>query len=134
MLRMIALPLRVRPDLRTVTATLRRHAELLVEFYEDEIKGCRDIRKHIAWYLKGFPAGGTMRQHLALVDSLAALDRLLDGLDADAPWPGADAEGQRGRAGTPKRVALPDGWLDSPDLSPEQQALVEQAELDVSGG
>ena len=94
----------------------------------------RDMRKHIAWYLKGFPAGGTMRQHLALVDSLAALDRLLDGLDADAPWPGADAEGQRGRAGTPKRVALPDGWLDSPDLSPEQQALVAQAELDVSGG
>ena len=43
-------------------------------------------------------------------------------------------EGQRGRAGTPKRVALPDGWLDSPDLSPEQQALVAQAELDVSGG
>ena len=127
-------PERVTPDLGEVAATLRRHAAYLVDFYADELKGCRDIRKHIAWYLKGFPAGGTMRQHLALVDSLAALDRLLDGLDADAPWPGADAEGQRGRAGTPKRVALPDGWLDSPDLSPEQQALVEQAELDVSGG
>ena len=126
--------LRVQPTLGEVADTMRRHAAYLVEFYDDENRGCRDIRKHIAWYLKGFPAGGTMRQHLALVDSLAALDRLLDGLDADAPWPGADAEGQRGRAGTPKRVALPDGWLDSPDLSPEQQALVAQAELDVSGG
>ncbi|HRC64633.1 MAG TPA: tRNA-dihydrouridine synthase, partial [Dermatophilaceae bacterium] len=125
---------RVQPTLGEVADTMRRHAAYLVEFYDDENRGCRDIRKHIAWYLKGFPAGGTMRQHLALVDSLAALDRLLDGLDADAPWPGADAEGQRGRAGTPKRVALPDGWLDSPDLSPEQQALVAQAELDVSGG
>ena len=113
---------------------MRRHAAYLVEFYGDENRGCRDIRKHIAWYLKGFPAGPTMRQQLALVDSLAALDRLLGQLDPDAPWPGADAEGQRGRAGTPKRVALPDGWLDSPELSPQQQALIAQAELDVSGG
>jgi len=125
---------RVQPTLGEVADTMRRHAGYLVEFYDDENRGCRDIRKHIAWYLKGFPAGGMMRQQLALVDSLAALDRLLATLDADAPWPGADAEGQRGRAGTPKRVALPDGWLDSPDLSPEQQALVAQAELDVSGG
>ncbi len=127
-------PQRAEPRLGEVAETLRRHAAYLVEFYGDESRGCRDIRKHVSWYLKGFPAGPTMRQQLALVDSLAALDRLLGQLDADAPWPGADAEGQRGRAGTPKRVALPEGWLDSPDLSPEQQALIAQAELDVSGG
>ncbi|MBK6442491.1 MAG: tRNA dihydrouridine synthase DusB [Actinomycetales bacterium] len=125
---------RMTPTLGQVADTMRRHAAYLVEFYGDESRGCRDIRKHVAWYLKGFPAGPTMRQQLALVDSLAALDRLLGQLDADAPWPGADAEGQRGRAGTPKRVALPDGWLDSPDLTPAQQALVAHAELDVSGG
>ncbi len=125
---------RMTPTLGQVADTMRRHAAYLVEFYGDESRGCRDIRKHVSWYLKGFPAGPTMRQQLALVDSLAALDRLLGQLDADAPWPGADAEGQRGRAGTPKRVALPDGWLDSPDLSPAQQALVAHAELDVSGG
>ena len=125
---------RMTPTLGEVADTMRRHAAYLVEFYGDESRGCRDIRKHVAWYLKGFPAGPTMRQQLALVDSLATLDRLLGQLDADAPWPGADAEGQRGRAGTPKRVALPDGWLDSPDLTPAQQALVAHAELDVSGG
>ena len=125
---------RMTPTLGQVADTMRRHAAYLVEFYGDESRGCRDIRKHVAWYLKGFPAGPTMRQQLALVDSLATLDRLLGQLDADAPWPGADAEGQRGRAGTPKRVALPDGWLDSPDLTPAQQALVAHAELDVSGG
>ena len=125
---------RMTPTLGQVADTMRRHAAYLVEFYGDESRGCRDIRKHVSWYLKGFPAGPTMRQQLALVDSLAALDRLLGQLDADAPWPGADAEGQRGRAGTPKRVALPDGWLDSPELSPQQQALIAQAELDVSGG
>ena len=50
---------------------MRRHAAYLVEFYGDEDRGCRDIRKHIAWYLKGFPAGGSVRSSLALVDSLA---------------------------------------------------------------
>ncbi|WP_157635721.1 tRNA dihydrouridine synthase DusB, partial [Nostocoides japonicum] len=76
---------RVRPSLGEVRATLRRHAEYLVEFHDDELKGCRDIRKHIAWYLKGFPAGSTVRSELALVDSLAALDRLLDRLDPHEP-------------------------------------------------
>jgi hypothetical protein len=113
---------------------MRRHAAYLVEFYGDEDRGCRDIRKHIAWYLKGFPAGGTARSSLALVDSLAALDRLLDGLDPAAPWPGDPAEGPRGRAGSPRRVVLPEGWLDSRDLSPEHAAEVAEAEEHHSGG
>ncbi len=127
-------PQRVRPGLGEVAATLRRHAAYLVDFYGDQSRGCRDIRKHIAWYLKGFPAGAAMRQDLALVDSLAGLDRLLARLDHDAPWPGADAEGPRGRAGTPKRVVLPDGWLDSRELTDEQRRVVAHAELEVSGG
>ncbi len=127
-------PVRVQPTLGQVASTMRRHAAYLVEFYADERRGCQDIRKHIAWYLKGFPAGPSLRSRLALVDSMGTLDDLLGQLDHGAPWPGPDAEGQRGRAGTPKRVALPDGWLDSPELSPEQAALVAQAELDTSGG
>lgn len=125
---------RVRPGLRTVTDTLRRHAAYLVDFYEDEVKGCRDIRKHIAWYLKGFPAGSSVRNQLALVDSLQALDDLIGTMDLDAPWPGEAAEGQRGRAGSPRVVHLPEGWLDSQELTDVQRALVAQAELDVSGG
>lgn len=125
---------RVQPTLGEVIDTLRRHAAYLVDFYADEVKGCRDIRKHIAWYLKGFPAGSQIRNGLALVDSLAALDDLVSGLDRAAPWPGAPAEGQRGRAGTPRHVVLPEGWLDSRDLTPAQRALVAQAEDSVSGG
>ncbi|MGB2935271.1 MAG: tRNA dihydrouridine synthase DusB [Nostocoides sp.] len=127
-------PERVTPDLGEVAATLRRHAAYLVDFYADELKGCRDIRKHIAWYLKGFPAGSNLRHHLATVDSLAALDELIAELDPAAPWPGAPAEGQRGRAGHPRHVVLPEGWLDSPELTPAQAALVAQAEDDSSGG
>jgi nifR3 family TIM-barrel protein len=125
---------RVRPNLGQVAATMRRHAEYLAEFHGSEMKACRDIRKHVPWYLKGFPAGHDVRHRLALVDSFAALDDLIAGLDLDAPWPGEPAEGQRGRAGSPRRVALPDGWLDSQELNEASAAVVAQAELSVSGG
>ena len=126
---------RVRPGLREVTATLRRHAAYLVDFYDgDEGRACRDIRKHIAWYLKGFPAGSTVRNQLALVDGLQALDDLIGTMDLDAPWPGDAAEGQRGRAGSPRVVALPENWLRSRELDEVQRAQVAQAELSVSGG
>jgi tRNA-dihydrouridine synthase len=113
---------------------MRRHTEYLAEFYGSEMKACRDIRKHIAWYLKGFRAGRDIRHRLALVDSMVALDDLIGGLDMDAPWPGEPAEGQRGRAGSPRRVALPDGWLDSQELNAASAAVVAEAELSVSGG
>lgn len=125
---------RVRPTLGQVTRTMRRHTEYLAEIYGSESKACRDIRKHVAWYLKGFPAGHDVRHRLALVDSLATLDDLIDTLDQDAPWPGEPAEGQRGRAGSPRPVALPDGWLDSQELNEASAAVVAQAELSVSGG
>jgi len=125
---------RVRPTLGEVARTMRRHTEYLTEFYGSEQKACRDIRKHIAWYLKGFPAGSTVRNQLALVDSLQALDDLVGTMDPDAPWPGEAAEGQRGRAGSPRVVALPENWLRSRELDEAQRAQVAQAELSVSGG
>lgn len=117
-----------------VARAFRRHAELLVEFFEDEGRGCRDIRKHVAWYFKGYPVGGDLRARLATVSTLAEIDDLLGTLDLDAPYPGAAAEGQRGRAGTPKRPALPEHWLDSRELSAEASCAIAEAELDHSGG
>ncbi len=125
---------RVTPSLGEVADTLRTHAAYLCDFYGEEDRACRDIRKHIAWYLKGFPAGSTLRNSLALVDSMAALDQLLSTLDRDAPWPGDAAEGQRGRAGSSRTVALPDRWLESRDLSEEHERTIAEAELSVSGG
>lgn len=126
---------RVRPTLGEVTDTLRRHAELLTDFYDgDELRACRDIRKHIAWYLKGFPAGSTVRNQLALVDSLAALDRLIETMDPASPWPGDAAEGQRGRAGSSRVVALPENWLASQDLDDAQRAQIAAAEQSVADG
>jgi len=117
-----------------VAAAFRRHAELLVEFFEDEVRGCRDIRKHVAWYFKGYPVGGETRAALATVSSLDEIDRLLATLEKDAPYPGSAAEGQRGRAGTPKRPALPEGWLDSRGVGSDASSALADAEMDHSGG
>lgn len=125
---------RVTPGLGYVAETIYRHGEYLVEFFGDEGRGLRDLRKHMAWYLKGYAVGGEARQGLALVDSLADLRRKLDELDHDAPYPGEAAEGQRGRAGSPKRPILPYGWLDSRELSDEFRITLQEAELSVSGG
>ncbi|MGW9114966.1 tRNA dihydrouridine synthase DusB [Microbacterium sp. NPDC055683] len=117
-----------------VAQAFRRHAELLVEFFDDEDRGCRDIRKHVAWYFKGYPVGGDLRARLATASSLAEIDDLLAELDHDAPYPGEAAEGQRGRAGTPKRPVLPEGWLDSRELGEDASCELREAELDTSGG
>jgi nifR3 family TIM-barrel protein len=103
------------PTLGEVKAMMRRHAELLSEHMGEE-RGCKEFRKHITWYLKGFPAGGELRHQLALVDSLTSLDELLAGLDDDAPFPERELGTPRGRQGAPrKKVVLPDGWLDDTD-------------------
>ena len=123
-------PGRVLPALGEVAAVMSRHAHLLVEALEDERHGCADFRKHVAWYLKGFPVGGDLRRSLAMVSSLAELDDLLARLDPAVPFP-ADTLGQpRGRVNAPGRVALPYGWLDSRD----DDRVPEGAEMDNSGG
>jgi nifR3 family TIM-barrel protein len=123
------------PSLGVVAATLRRHAELLVDFFDgDEDHACRDIRKHVGWYFKGYPVGGGVRASLATVESLQQMDDLLGTLDWSEPYPGQDAEGPRGRAGTPKRPSLPDGWLLSRELADTHRAELAEAELTNSGG
>jgi nifR3 family TIM-barrel protein len=127
-------PERRCPTLREVAATMRRHTELLAEHYGEELRACRDIRKHIAWYLKGYVVGQRVRAALGLVESLAAMDALLAELDLDQPHPGAPAEGPRGRTSPAKRVALPDRWLEDRELSGPALDAIREAELSVSGG
>ncbi|GAA4883124.1 tRNA dihydrouridine synthase DusB [Pseudonocardia benzenivorans] len=121
-------PLPTPPRLGQVAATLRRHAVLLCEHMGDH-KGIRDVRKHIAWYLKGFPVGPEVRRRLGMVSSIDQLDELIALLDPDEEFP-ADADGPRGRQGSPGRVVLPERWLDDPD----DPSVPFGAELEHSGG
>jgi nifR3 family TIM-barrel protein len=122
------LPAPPPPTLGRIAGILRRHAELMRD-HVGEYRASREIRKHIAWYLRGFPVPGGLRQALALVSSLTELDTLLLRLPADMPYP-QEAEGPRGRQGSPGRVVLPAGWLDDPD----DRTVPAGAELAHSGG
>ena len=125
---------RMRPGMAHVAQVLRRHAELMIDYMEDEGRALRELRKHMAWYLKGYSVGGEARAGLGLVESLADLDAKLAALDLDQPYPGEGAEGQRGRAGTPKIPSVPQGWLDSREIDDALAAKLHEAELSVSGG
>lgn len=116
------------PTLGEVTQVIHRHAELLAQ-HEGEDHASRDIRKHIGWYLRGFPVGGQVRAGLAKVDSLESLRELLQPW-ADSDALAADADGARGRQGSPSKVALPDGWLDDP----EDEFVPVGADIYNSGG
>ncbi|TIC83954.1 tRNA dihydrouridine synthase DusB [Nocardioides sp. GY 10127] len=103
------------PTLGEVAAMMRRHAELLCQHMGEE-RGCKEFRKHVSWYLKGFAAGGELRKALALVVTLDDVDRLLAELDPAEPFPVSELGTPRGRQGSPRsKVALPDGWLDDTD-------------------
>ncbi|GAA2291370.1 tRNA dihydrouridine synthase DusB [Glycomyces scopariae] len=133
---------RLMPSLGEVAKVMLRHAQLLVEWiagaesYEArrnidaEEHGCREFRKHVAWYLKGFPVGGELRRSLAMVSTLNELEDLLGRLDAAAPFPESTIGKPRGRTNSPGKVSLPDGWLDDRD----DRTVPVGAEIDSSGG
>lgn len=119
------------PNLGEVAAMVYRHAELLAGL-DGETHGMRDLRKHMAWYFKGFPVGAELRRGLAMVSTLAELRGLLDQLDPAVPFPDGELGSPRGRQGSAReRVVLPYGWLDSQCLG---DADIADAESDASGG
>jgi nifR3 family TIM-barrel protein len=124
-------PTQTLPTLGEVAIMVRRHAELLVSL-SDEVHGLAEMRKHMAWYFKGFPVGGDLRRALGLISSFADLDAALAQLDPDVPFPTAELGSPRGRQGSPRaKVALPERWLDDP-LAVDLELA--DAELGISGG
>jgi hypothetical protein len=108
---------------------MRRHAELLADWQGEE-RGLPEFRKHVAWYLKGFAVGSAVRAQLGQVSTLPELDGLLAHLDPAQPFPEDVIGRPRGRTTSPRRVALPAGWLDSRT----SRSVPDGAELDDSGG
>lgn len=101
---------RARPTLGEVGAMLIRHAQRLVGLMGD--RGVVDLRKHMAWYFKGYPVG-ELRPQFAMVSSLDELRDLVGQLDAGQPFPASELGTPRGRQGSPRsKVILPHGWYD----------------------
>jgi tRNA-dihydrouridine synthase len=108
---------KITPDLFQIRDVLRRHAQLLIEYFESEGRAMRDLRKHMAWYLKGFTINREVRSALGMVASYGELVWLTDQFE-NQPYPIAIAEIPRGRKSHGRAVTLPDGWLVDPDEIP----------------
>ncbi|MCX6404915.1 MAG: tRNA dihydrouridine synthase DusB [Actinobacteria bacterium] len=128
------LPIPDEPTADVILNLLRRHADLLVTMHGDEFYGCREMRKHMAWYLKGLVVGSEVRGSMAKIESLSELDALIATIDRNQQLSTEIAHSPRGRTAPSRRVVLPEGWLDSDQLSVQDQAEVREAELNVSGG
>jgi nifR3 family TIM-barrel protein len=122
-------PVQPPPRLGEVASVMRDHAQRLVD-WSGEVGGMKSFRKHAGWYLTGYPVGGPVRKQANVVATLADLDRLLAGLDPDAEIKENALRAPRGHTNGPRRVVLPDGWLDDVD----DPTPPEGAELLVSGG
>jgi nifR3 family TIM-barrel protein len=117
------------PALGEVAAVMRDHVRGLVAWFGPD-RGAREMRKHVSWYLLGYPVGAQARQAFQTSGSLEEVEQVLDGLDATAALSTAEVPRPRGHSHGPRRVVLPAGWLDDvTDPSPPPGA-----ELVVSGG
>jgi nifR3 family TIM-barrel protein len=107
-------PLQPPPPLGEVADMMRSHLALLIDEF-GETHGPRGFRKHVGWYLAGFPVGGERRRMLAQVSSAGQLDALLTDLDPSIPFPESARRQPRGHTNGPRPVAVPDGWFSAPD-------------------
>jgi nifR3 family TIM-barrel protein len=102
------------PRLGEAREVLRRHARLLADWLTEPV-AVRDVRKHVGWYLQGYPVGGEVRRRLTVAPTITALEAELDRLDPSlTPLPGTTAQ-PRGKTSGPIKVTLPEGWLEGAD-------------------
>ena len=66
-----------RPTQHEVKEMMLRHARMQVEYKGGAI-GIREMRKHVAWYTAGFPHSAKLRAAINQVESLQALEQMLN--------------------------------------------------------
>lgn len=65
------------PDAAELFATIRQHLKLAVEFKGEHL-AVREMRKHIAWYLKGLPYASEMRGRIFAAETEQEMLNLLE--------------------------------------------------------
>lgn len=68
-----------RPSLEEVKKTMLRHAVLQLE-YKGEYLGIREMRKHVAWYVKGLHGAARLRDAINKVETYEELENILTSL------------------------------------------------------
>ena len=122
-----------------VVDVMKRHLRTLVEHFGDDSsgtsRGVRDFRKHVSWYLTGYPVGGEVRHRLATADSIVAFDAILDEMlernGADMTVVEGGESLRRGKTSGPIKVSLPEGFRGCLD---DMTIPDDDSEMAVSGG
>ncbi len=102
------------PNLGEIRAIMLDHLRRLQDLFGEEM-GVRQFRKWVGWYTKGFQNSAAIRGHLQRLSSVAELERVMDELNADEPFPLRALRAQRAKGNKTQRVKLPEGYLDNPD-------------------
>lgn len=66
-----------KPDVKEVLEMILRHARMQIEF-KGEYLGIREMRKHTAWYMTGYPNASKLRGLVNQVETYAQLEDLLE--------------------------------------------------------
>ncbi len=64
------------PSLQETSEMILRHFSLLIAL-KGEAAAAREMRRHAAWYIKGFPGAASIRQKLFRVSGLAEMEEIL---------------------------------------------------------
>lgn len=65
-----------RPSRREVIRMVMRHADMMQQIKGDRI-GIQEMKKHVGWYLQGFPGASKLRMEVNTVDSFDGLRAIL---------------------------------------------------------
>ena len=120
---------RPEPALGEVCTIAADHARLLAEQW-GERRACLQMRKHLGWYLTGFPVGSQARRDLTAITTLTELDDRLAALDHSLLADPAVAAGPRGTRFGPSPVVIPEGWMNADAIAPPDAT----ADAGVVGG
>ena len=124
-----------QPRFGDIAALMRRHAELLVDFF-GPLNGIRQMRKWCAWYTAGFQNSAAVRGALVSIGSVEEMLAIVGRLDPEEPFPTATVRSNRVKdARAQRRVQLPADYLDdrhddtppSPPFDPRERAAFERA-------
>ncbi len=66
-----------KPTIDEVKAMIMRHCRMIVE-HKGEYIGMREMRKHVAWYIFGYPHAASIRNAVNMVETIEQLEELLD--------------------------------------------------------
>ena len=103
------------PLLSELVPTVRRHLGLVLDEDRDPAEALRRFRKHLRWYLQGYPVGHGIHARAGTVSTVDQVLALLDEVDAPVAVVPSAVRAPRGRLDAMTRLLLPERWCDDPD-------------------